>query len=89
MNFQNISPFERLACFYVTITGNFKRFQYFKLETIFLKNENFFSENWSTLFYLKALKLKTHNFHTKLTCQDLKLRQMEWGVQSRPILSPR
>ena len=28
--------------FYVTITGNFERFQYFNFETNFLKNKNFF-----------------------------------------------
>ena len=44
MDFQNSPPFERLACFYVTITGNFERFQYFNFETIFLKNENLFQK---------------------------------------------
>ena len=43
-NFQNSSPFEREAYFYVTITGNFEQFQYFTSETNFLKNENFFQK---------------------------------------------
>ena len=31
--FQNSPPFERSACFYVTISRNLKRFQYFNFET--------------------------------------------------------
>ena len=43
-NFQNSPPFERLACFYVTATGNFECFHYFIFETNFLKNENLFQK---------------------------------------------
>ena len=39
-DFQNSSPFERSACFYATIIGNFERFQYLRFETDFLENEN-------------------------------------------------
>ena len=35
-DFQNGPLFERSTCFYVTITGNFERFQYFNFETDFL-----------------------------------------------------
>ena len=35
-DFQNSPPFEKSACFYVTIGGNFERFQYFNFETDFL-----------------------------------------------------
>ena len=41
MDFQNSPLFERSACFYVTITGNFERFQYFNFEKNFLIRENF------------------------------------------------
>ena len=37
-DFQNSRPFERLACFYVTISGHFERFQYFNFEANFLEN---------------------------------------------------
>ena len=40
MDFKNCPPFERLACFYVTINKNFERFQYFNFGTDFLENEN-------------------------------------------------
>ena len=41
-DFQNSPPLERLACFYVTISGNFQRFQYFNFEADFLQNEDLF-----------------------------------------------
>ena len=40
-DFQNSSLFERSACFYVTVTGNFGHFRYSNFETSFLKTENF------------------------------------------------
>ena len=55
--------------FYVTISGHFERFQYFNFETDFLENENFLQKNWSAVFELKALRLKTHHFRTKLPYQ--------------------
>ena len=42
--FQNSPRFERSACFYVTISESFKRFQHFNFETNFLENENLFQE---------------------------------------------
>ena len=40
MDFQNIPPFERSACLYLTIRESFKRFRYFNFETYSLENEN-------------------------------------------------
>ena len=48
-DFQINPPFERLACLYVTITGNFERFQYFNFKTNFLKNKNLFLVQSTTL----------------------------------------
>ena len=42
MDFQNSLPFETSARFYVTISENFKRFQWFNFETDFLENESLF-----------------------------------------------
>ena len=42
MDFQNSHPFERSPWFYVTITENFKRFQYSDFETGFLENERLY-----------------------------------------------
>ena len=44
-----------------------------------------FSKNWSTVYLLKALRLKTQQFYTKLLCQKAMLMQIEWGVQNEPI----
>ena len=55
-DFQNKTPFDRSACFHVTISENFKCFQYFNFENIFWKTKNFF-KNWSSVFQLKALKV--------------------------------
>ena len=43
-DFQNSHPFERSACFYVTISESFEHIQYFNFETDFLENENFFQK---------------------------------------------
>ena len=45
--------------FYVTISEDFKRFQYFNFETDFVENENLFQKTGE----LKALRLKRHHFH--------------------------
>ena len=67
-DFQNSPRFERSACFYVTISESFKRFQYFKFEQIF----------WKTKTFFKKLEYhKTHHFHSKLLCQKPLLRQVE------------
>ena len=63
-NFENSPPFQRLPCFYVTIIGNFERFQYPNSETNFLDNENLL-KNWSIVFWLKVLRLKTYIISVK------------------------
>ena len=49
-DFQNSPLFARLACFYVTISGNFERVQYVNFETDFLKTKNPFQKNWRIVF---------------------------------------
>ena len=46
---------------------------------------NSFSKTGVSIFYLKALRLKTHHFHTKLTYQKPMLQQIELWVQNGPI----
>ena len=48
-DFQNSLLFKRLARFYVTVSGNFDRFQQFNFERDFLENENF-QKNRMTFF---------------------------------------
>ena len=52
-DFQNSPPFGRSACFCVTITENFERFQYFNFETDFLENENLFQKTGLPFFSWK------------------------------------
>ena len=47
---RNSPPFERSACFSVTISGNFEPFQYFDFETDFLENEYLFRKTGVPLF---------------------------------------
>ena len=68
----------------MTISGAFERFQNFNFHLGFQPNENLFSKNWSTVFQFKALRLKTHHFHTKLRYWKPILRQIEWWVQNGP-----
>ena len=42
--FLSYPPSETLACFYVTISGNLERFQYFNFEINFLESENLFQK---------------------------------------------
>ena len=77
-DFLNSPPFDRSVCFYMTISGNFERFQYFR----FSGKWKAFSKNWITVFCLKALRLKTHHFHAKLPCHKPMLRQIEWWMQN-------
>ena len=50
MDFQNRPAFERSACFYMTISESFKRFQCFNFETNFRENENLFQKT-GVLFF--------------------------------------
>ena len=54
------------------------------LKQLFWKTKTFFN-NWSIIFWLKALRLETHFFHTKLPYQKPMLRQIEWWVQNGPV----
>ena len=49
-DFENSPLFERSACFYVTISENFKLFQYYNFEIDFLENENLFIKTGVQLF---------------------------------------
>ena len=37
-------PLQRMACFYLTLSESFERFQYLKFETNFLESEKFFKK---------------------------------------------
>ena len=86
-DFQNSPPFERSACFYVIISGNFQCFQYFNFGTDFLESKNLNQKTGELCFSWKHWKrrLTTHDFHVKLPYLKPMLRQIEWWVQNGPI----
>ena len=49
-DFLNNPQFERSVYFYLTITGDVERFQYFIFEEDFLENENLYSKTEVNLF---------------------------------------
>ena len=70
--FQNSTPFERSAWFYVAISGNFVRLQYFYFERDFLENENLFQKNGVPFFSWKHLDWKRiisiQDYHMRSQC---------------------
>ena len=58
--------FERSACFCVTISENFERFQYFNFETDFLENENPFKK-LEYRFLVESTKTENASFPYKTT----------------------
>ena len=81
-DFLNSSPFQRSACFYVIIIGNFERFQKFKFETDFLENKPF-PKKLEYSFLIESTKTKN------ASCQKPMLKQIEWWLQNGPITKNR
>ena len=72
-DFQNSPPFERSACFYVTISENFEHFQYFNFETDFLQNENFFQKTGAP-FLVKCTNIKKASFPYKTVIPEANVK---------------
>ena len=54
------------------------------LKQIFGKRKPFL-KNWSTVFWLQPLRLKTYHFHSSVLCQKPMLRKIEWRLENGPI----
>ena len=72
-NLQNITPYERSARFYVTITGNFESFQYFNFETNFLENANSFPKTGEQ-------NISIQNCHIRIQCLDKQSGEYKMGL---------
>ena len=84
-DFQNSSLFERSACFYVTITKHFKRFQYFDFETDFLENKTFFKK-LEFRFLVESSKIENALFPYKTAISETsvktnKMVTIKWTYQ--------
>ena len=66
-DFQNSPPFERSACLYVTVTGNFENFRYFNFETDFLKKWKTFSKKLEYHYLVESTKTESVTFLYKTT----------------------
>ena len=66
-----------MACFYVTISGNFERFQYFYFETDFPENENPFPKT-GVRFLVESTKTENASFSCKtaISKADVKTNRM-------------
>ena len=78
MDFQNSPPFERCACFYVTVTENFKGIQYFNFETNSLKNENLF-QKLKQRFAVESIKIEKATFRHKTALSDDNVKTYKMG----------
>ena len=77
-DFQNSPPFERLTSFYVTMTGNFDRFQYFHFEQYFLKTKNFFKKLEYCLLF-KSTKIGNTTFPYKNNLSGVNIKPNKMG----------
>ena len=68
-DFQNNPPFERWSCFYVKITENFERFQYFNFQINFLKNKTLF-KNLEYRFLIESTKTESAAFTYKTALSE-------------------
>ena len=73
-DFQNSSPFKRSACFYVTISGNCKRFQYtLTLKQIFWKTKAFFKK-LECRFLVESTLIGNSSFSYKTTISEANVK---------------
>ena len=63
----------------------FWKFSILQLWSKFSEKCKPFPIGWSTVFWLKVLRLKTQRFYSKLLCQE----PIEWGVENGPITKNR
>ena len=60
-DFQNSPLFERSTCFYLTISENFERFEYFNFGTNFLENEGLFRKTGAP-FLVESTNTENESF---------------------------
>ena len=81
-DFQNSPPFERSACFYVSISESFKRFQYFNFETNFLENENLL-QKLEYLLLVEATKIENTSFPFKTALSEANVKTCRMATTKR------
>ena len=62
-----------MACFHVTSSGNFERFQYFNFKTDFLKNGNLF-QKLEYRFLVENTKIESASFPYKTAISEANVK---------------
>ena len=70
---KNSPSFERSAGFYVAISGNFERFQYYNFETDFLENKNLF-QKLEYFFLIESTKIESALFPYKTAISEANVK---------------
>ena len=78
-DFQNSPPFQRAACSFVAIIGNFERLQYFNLETNFLKKKKTFFKKLECRFLVESTKVENAVFLHKTTISETNVKTNRMG----------
>ena len=73
-----------MACFYVTITENFERFQHLNFETNFLKKKIFF-KNWSIFIFFESPKIENATFSYKTATSEANVKGNRMGNGVLPV----
>ena len=79
-DFQNNPPYERLACFYVTTTGNFERCQLINFEAIFFWKTNTFFKNLDYRFLVESTKTEKVTFPYKIALPKNNAKTNRMGI---------
>ena len=77
---QNNPPYERLACFYVTTTGNFERCQLINFEAIFFWKTNTFFKNLDYRFLVESTKTEKVTFPYKIALPKNNAKTNRMGI---------
>ena len=72
---------ERSACFYVTVRGNFQRFQYFNFATIFFEKGKPFSKNYD-LFFVESTNIESSKKNGVLPVATLFFWRFNFGLRT-------
>ena len=72
-DFQNSPPFKRSACFYVTISAIFERFQYLTLKQIFWKTK-FFPQKLEYRFLFESTMIENAPFPYKTAVPEANIK---------------
>ena len=87
-DFQNRPPFERLARFYVSISGNLNIFNTLTLNQVFCRTKTFFKKIGKH-FLAVSTKIENATCPYKTAVPEAKIRPIKWEVQNLTLTRKR